>query len=85
MNQTTTDMKKSIKILGFEDARGTCLHCGISWSGQDAALDAITHHDATGHRVRVEQTIWWERSKQETASPPIIGTQLQTKLPIHKS
>jgi hypothetical protein len=54
-------MERTVKHIGFEDAHGRCLQCSLQWSGEHAATDAIAHHNATGHHVRVEQTLWWER------------------------
>ena len=38
-----------------------CKDCNHRWQGSSAAYDAIAHHEQTGHNIRVEQTIFWER------------------------
>ena len=40
---------------------GYCKDCKARWQGSNAAYDAIAHHESTGHNIRVEQTIFWER------------------------
>lgn len=52
---------KYIKKSGITDVAGHCLECGEKWEGGQTALTAIRHHEATGHHIRVNQTIWWER------------------------
>ncbi len=65
-------VKKFIKSSGITHVHGHCLDCGLKWDTGQTALLAIKHHDATGHHVRVEQTIWWERHSTTTPAkkPP---------------
>lgn len=54
-------VKKSGKDSGIIAVSGCCLDCGEKWNDGATALNAIRHHESTGHHVRVEQTIFWER------------------------
>lgn len=58
MNQpaTTTPRREAgVSTIGY------CKDCRASWQGSTAAYEAIAHHESTGHNIRVEQTIFWER------------------------
>jgi predicted Rdx family selenoprotein len=52
-----------------------CKDCNYRWQGSNAAYDAIAHHEQTGHNIRVEQTIFWERksvgSLQSAVGSPV--------------
>ena len=52
---------RSGKSSGIITVSGICLDCGEKWESGQTALLAIKHHEATGHHVRVEQTLFWER------------------------
>ncbi len=56
-----SNVKKSGKDSGIIAVSGHCLDCGETWTDGATALNAIRHHENTGHHVRVEQTIFWER------------------------
>jgi hypothetical protein len=60
-NKTSKPTPKSSKNSGIIAVSGTCLDCGEKWNTGQTALLAIKHHEATGHHVRVEQTLFWER------------------------
>ena len=49
------------KKSGMIAASGRCLACGLVFSSGSPALEAIRHFESTGHHIRVEQTIYWER------------------------
>ncbi len=58
MNQPATTMPRreaGVSTIGY------CKDCKARWQGSNAAYDAIAHHESTGHNIRVEQTIFWER------------------------
>ena len=61
--KTATRSGKSSGIINVE---GHCLDCGENWSGPSTAMTALRHHEATGHHVRVEQTLFWERFTKPT-------------------
>ncbi len=46
-----------------------CKDCHQRWQGTNAAYDAIAHHEQTGHNIRVEQTIFWERKSNPVKLP----------------
>jgi hypothetical protein len=46
-----------------------CKDCNQRWQGSSAAYDAIAHHEQTGHNIRVEQTIFWERKSNLAKLP----------------
>lgn len=60
--------KFSGKSSGIITVSGSCLTCGEAWSEGQTALRAIAHHEATGHHVRVEQKIFWERFTKPASS-----------------
>lgn len=59
--KAVSNIKKSGKDSGIITVSGECLDCGENWTDGATALNAIRHHETTGHHVRVEQTIFWER------------------------
>jgi hypothetical protein len=67
-------MGKSAKTSGVIRTHGHCLDCAEKWSGGQTAMQAIRHHEATGHRIRVEQVIWWEWHTK----PPDLGFKNKT-------
>lgn len=62
-------IKKSSKQSGVSSVHGHCQDCTEKWEGGQTAFLAIKHHDATGHSVHVEQTIWWERHSTGNLPP----------------
>jgi hypothetical protein len=67
-------MKKTIKQSGIIAISAHCKTCGQHWKVGAVALDALRHHDSTGHHIYVEQTIWWSRAskplKKPSGTPP---------------
>ncbi len=54
-------MNQLAKTAGILTVASYCKDCKQSWKGGNAVFDAIAHHESTGHNIRVEQTIFWER------------------------
>ena len=47
------------KESGMLSVEGRCTECDASWKGGGVALQATRHFNNTGHKIHVQQTIWW--------------------------
>ena len=47
------------KESGLLYVKGCCTECAASWEGGGVQLQATRHFHNTGHKIRVEQGIWW--------------------------
>jgi len=47
------------KESGMVSVKGHCKDCDASWEGGGTQLQATRHFHNTGHKIYVEQGIWW--------------------------
>lgn len=68
-------MTQPAKTAGVVTVASYCKDCHESWEGRNAPYDAIAHHEQTGHHIRVEQTIFWERKFEAERKPESLSGQ----------
>lgn len=68
-------MTQPAKTAGVLTVASYCKDCHESWEGRNAPYDAIAHHEQTGHHIRVEQTIFWERKSVRSFQSPVRSPQ----------
>ena len=74
----------TIKESGAIAVHGICFDCDWKIEGGATAMQATKHHETTGHHIRVEQSIWWERKCKPGTKPTAPLNTTRKKAPKRK-